>query len=149
MKSHYTQFLFISNSIISCLVCYFLAAGTAKQIYLSILLFSFLFSNLYQTCQNWVSFGTLDFKGTSRFGALYALSTLPFLALCPMVSYAPWNPLGTFALLGPLSFETFYFLGTFGFFYYCRQVGLNGYQSCLLLILRTLAALVLSQSEVI
>ena len=45
----------------------FLAAGVAGQIEKSVLVFSLLFSfsNLYPYCQSKVSFGYLDFQGTS------------------------------------------------------------------------------------
>ena len=63
-------------------------------------------------CQSRVSFGYLDFQGTSPQGALYPLGpftlwgTLPFGVLCPQ---------GPFALRGPLPFMIFYFLGHLDF----------------------------------
>ena len=95
---------------------FFLAAGTAEQIWLSILLFFFffslLFSNLYPSCQNWVSFGPLDYERIPPFGSLcpsghFALrGTLPFGALWPS-----WH----FDLLGTLTFGALCTSGYFAF----------------------------------
>ena len=123
-KSYSVVQSFLPNSTLKCVIIQifikFLAAGEAEQIQSSVLVFFFFFffmfmfsfSNLYPYCQSRVSFGYLDFQGTSPQGALYPLGpftlwgTLPFGALCPQ---------GPFALRGPLPFMIFYFLGHLDF----------------------------------
>ena len=84
----------------------FLAAGVAEQICLTVLVFSsFLFSNLYLSCQNWDPLRLLDFQSL--------LGTIPFRALCPSGHSALWGPLsfrtpcppGASAHRGPLPFS--------------------------------------------
>ena len=91
----------------------FLAAGEAEQIQSSVLVFSmFLFSNLYPYCQSRVSFGYLDFQGTSPQGALYPLGHFTLWGPLPLGSFYPYGP---FALRGSLPFMIFYFLGHLDF----------------------------------
>ena len=107
-----------------------LAAGEAEQIQLSVLVFSmflFLFSNLYPFCQSRVSFGYSDFQGTSPQGALYPLG---HFTLWGPLTLGAFCPQGHFALHDLLLFESFRLFGNFGFFSYCRQLGLKGLQSC-------------------
>ena len=113
-----------------------LAAGAVEQIQSSVLLFLFsflfllfslLFSNLYPYCQFRVSFGYLDFLGTSPQGTLYPLG---HFTLWGPLTLGAFCPQGHFALHDLLLFESFRLFGNFGFFSYCRQLGLKGLQSC-------------------
>ena len=106
----------------------FLAAGEAEQIQLSVLVFSmFLFLNLYPYCQSRVSFGYLDFQGTSPYGTLYPLGHFTLWGPLTLGAFCPQGP---FALHDLLLIGSFRLFGSFGFFSYCRQQGLKGLQSC-------------------
>ena len=96
----------------------FLAAGEAEQIQSSVLVFFFFFffmfmfsfSNLYPYCQSRVSFGYLDFQGTSPQGALYPLGHFTLWGPLTLGAFCPQGP---FALHDLLLFGSFFSQGPF------------------------------------
>ena len=71
--------------------------------------------------------GDFSLGGTVSFGALYPMGHFTLWGPLPLGSFCPQGP---FALHDLLLFGSFRLFRTFGFFSYCRQMGLKGLQSC-------------------